>query len=398
MHSLTTSLGLLVCLCISAPTQAAGKDALGAAVLQQLLRLQDINGTVDREMDRVYIANPQAPKNVFPCRLLSPSPTSPTSVHRLRPGDISVVAALGDSLTTARGASRGILALLLDYVGRSWSIGGDGTYSELVTIPNILRNYNPSVYGYSEGVGEGKKRFNVAETGAKSSDAVGQAETLVRLMREVKDVDFNNSWKLVTVFIGGNDLCDYCQDENAYSAATYASNLRATLDYLQAHLPRTFVNLVELLPLEAVRHLGDNLLCQGIQRFICNCVVNPSSEEEARRAVRLREAYQKATQDLVASGRYDTRDDFTVVLQPFYRNAKLPSTPSGKVDFSYFASDCFHYSEKGQQSVAGALWTNMVEAVGSKHTAWTPGQALKCPTEEHPYLYTAKNSNTTGNN
>ena len=25
-------------------------------------------------------------------------------------------------------------------------------------------------------------------------------------------VDFQNDWKLVTLFIGGNDLCQYCND------------------------------------------------------------------------------------------------------------------------------------------------------------------------------------------
>ena len=35
----------------------------------------------------------------FPCTELAPSPTVPTSVHALRPSDVKVVAALGDSIT-----------------------------------------------------------------------------------------------------------------------------------------------------------------------------------------------------------------------------------------------------------------------------------------------------------
>ena len=35
---------------------------------------------------------------------------------------------------------------------------------------------------------------------------------------------------------------------------------------------------------------------------------------------------QDLTHDLINSGRYDTRDDFTVVIQPFFKNTVLPYT------------------------------------------------------------------------
>lgn len=28
-----------------------------------------------------------------------------------------------------------------------------------------------------------------------------------------QDVNFENDWKLVTIFIGGKDLCEYCTDQ-----------------------------------------------------------------------------------------------------------------------------------------------------------------------------------------
>jgi phospholipase B1 len=36
------------------------------------------------------------------------------------------------------------------------------------------------------------------------------------------------------------------------------------------------------------------------------------------------DAYQKGLQNLVDSGRYDTRDDFTVVDQPFFSQTQIP--------------------------------------------------------------------------
>lgn len=51
------------------------------------------------------------------------------------------------------------------------------------------------------------------------------------------------------------------------------------------------------------------------------------------------------------SGRYDTRDDFTVQYQPTFKNMRFPTfrdRRSGKefTDYSYLAVDCFHYSQK----------------------------------------------------
>ena len=39
-----------------------------------------------------------------------------------------------------------------------------------------------------------------------------QAQLLVERMKSEPGVDFENDWKLITLFIGGNDLCDYCDE------------------------------------------------------------------------------------------------------------------------------------------------------------------------------------------
>lgn len=78
------------------------------------------------------------------------SPTVPESVHTLRPGDIDIVGALGDSLTAANGAlATQIMEVFIENRGLSWSIGGQGTWKQFLTIPNILKEFNPKLYGYS---------------------------------------------------------------------------------------------------------------------------------------------------------------------------------------------------------------------------------------------------------
>ena len=76
--------------------------------------------------------------------------TIPTSVHALRPSDIKCIGAMGDDFTTGLGVRGTTLTdLLFEGRGISWSIGGDYTYSQIATIPNILRKYNSTLKGFS---------------------------------------------------------------------------------------------------------------------------------------------------------------------------------------------------------------------------------------------------------
>jgi hypothetical protein len=108
------------------------------------------------------------------------SPSVPSSVHELRPGDIKVVGAMGDSITAALGAAaRTIPGLIFEFRGRSWSIGGQSKLERVVTMPNILKKFNPDLKGYStlddisflfrKGVG-----FNAAVSGQESNHIPGR--------------------------------------------------------------------------------------------------------------------------------------------------------------------------------------------------------------------------------
>ncbi|KAK7504178.1 hypothetical protein BaRGS_00004482 [Batillaria attramentaria] len=314
----------------------------------------------------------------FHCASLPPSPEVPTSVHALRPADIKVVAAMGDSLTAGTGISADwILEELIENRGLSWSGGGQGTYEEQITVPNILKNYNPSVYGYALGNGDEfskNSRFNVAPRlkGPLScnllvqhsvllnsmirtlsivlyfvmdnSELVEQAWVLIDRMKKAPEVDFENDWKLVTILSGNNDLCDYCKDP--------------------VNRDGTEQGLVVLRP--PLLHL--RMCCLPWQR-----------------------GEREGAEEIAMSGRYDTRDDFTVVCQPFFNQTYVPYDDDGQPDLSFFAPDCFHLSEKGQAAAASALWNNMIESQPVKRTEWTPGELIECPTEEKPYIYTYKN-------
>ncbi|OPL33821.1 phospholipase membrane-associated-like, partial [Mytilus galloprovincialis] len=220
----------------------------------------------------------------FPCEGFRLNKNA-TNVHELTPADISVVAAIGDSITAGTGiTAKTPIGLLRQDRGLSWSVGGDGNVDEHITLANMLKRYNPNLVGFSVGSGDFESEnahLNVADPGNEARNMPFQARLLVDRMKSGKEgVDFVNDWKVITMFIGGNDLCDYCGDRN------------------------------------------------GLE-------------------------------DLVDSGRYDTRDDFTVVNQPFLSETKIPVN---------------------------------IEPVGQKRTYWRPGEPSECPDTEEPYFYTKKNS------
>lgn len=175
----------------------------------------------------------------------------PTSVHRLTPGDIDIVGALGDSLTAANGAfAVDGLQTTLEGRGVSWSIGGKENWRKFITLPNLLKEFNPKLYGFStaaDSLGFQKaSRFNVAEPGAVSGHAVRQAKNLVKRMRSDPRVDIESQWKLVTIMIGSNDFClDVCYFSNHNELLERAArDMIQVLRILRENLPRTLVNVV----------------------------------------------------------------------------------------------------------------------------------------------------------
>ncbi|XP_044147258.1 phospholipase B1, membrane-associated [Bufo gargarizans] len=339
------------------------------------------------------------------CADRTPAPSKPTSVHHLRPADITVVAALGDSLTAGNGIGskpNDVLDVIKQYRGLSWSIGGDSILDNVTTLPNILREFNPFLTGFSIETGNSSLHssfLNKAVPGAKAINMPTQARDLVDKMKEDKRINFNNDWKVITVFVGANDLCASCTDSNVFSPTTYTTNIRRALDILHKEVPRAYVNLVEVMDIMPLREavLDDRVNCPSlITSMLCPCLLSVQSNAQELEDLRnVNYAYQHSLQHFINSGRYDTREDFTVVLQPFFRHPKIPHLATGEPDVSYLAPDCFHLSQKAHSQLARQLWNNMLEPLGQKTDTmnFTESIQLRCPTQAEPYLRTYQNSN-----
>jgi hypothetical protein len=86
-------------------------------------------------------------------------------------------------------------------------------------------------------------------------------------------------------------------------------------------------------------------------------------------------------------------NDFTVVYQPFFKDASVFYQNDNKADLTLMAIDCVHLSQKGHAVSANGLWNNMMEPVGKKSRGFKHlFTTFKCPSRQNPYIFTNYNS------
>lgn len=242
-------------------------------------------------------------------------------------------------------------------------------------------------------------QFNVAENIATTSDMPYNAEKLVNRMRLDSRVDWENHWKLLTFMIGGNDFCsDVCYQTNAtqWINADQEKYLIQTLRYLKKTMPRTLVNLVPS-PLVSLSFSMDNVkglpfTCSLSRPIECSCLFGPTYSKNRDDYHRLERNFVKIMERVSYMPEFHS-NDFTVVYQPFFKEAKVFYADSGQMDIKMMAIDCVHFSQKGHAISANGLWNNMMEPVGDKSLGFRPVfNQFRCPSELVPYVYTNYNS------
>ncbi|KAG8235658.1 hypothetical protein J437_LFUL016031 [Ladona fulva] len=183
----------------------------------------------------------------------------PKSVHRLRPGDIDVVGAMGDSISSGNAAREfRVIGFVIEDRGVSFSGGGLGTWREFTTLPNILKVFNPKLVGYAVGRGDYlsyNAQLNVATPASIDDDTLFQAKIFVEKMRLHPKVDFESDWKLFTILVGHSDLCSlHCFNETRHSPEAHKYQLQRGLDYLYKNVPRLFVNVISVFGKTGIRN------------------------------------------------------------------------------------------------------------------------------------------------
>ncbi|VDN20417.1 unnamed protein product [Gongylonema pulchrum] len=147
-------------------------------------------------------------KRTFACPHASSSLRSGHSTADLLPQNIDIVAAMGDSVAAGKGLW---LNPEIEMRGAAFPIGGDTDIDEIISIPNVLRQFNSKLEGQSHGMGTieqlPQSQMNCARSGAQSADMLEQAKELVRRLQfHYGPRAIRSKWLLIIITVGTDQL------------------------------------------------------------------------------------------------------------------------------------------------------------------------------------------------
>lgn len=158
---------------------------------------------------------------------------------------------------------------------------------------------------------------------------------------------------------------------------------------------RTIVNLVPS-PLISLSFSMDKitapLSCYLSRPVECSCIFGQKFSANREQFRQLERRFVQIMERISFMPELHT-DDFTVVYQPFFKDASVYYQNDIKPDLSIMAIDCVHLSQKGHAISANGIWNNMLEPVGKKGEGLTHlFKKFNCPSLQNPYIYTNYNS------
>jgi phospholipase B1 len=113
-----------------------------------------------------------------------------------------------------------------------------------------------------------------------------QAQNLIQRLQTDSRYDFDNDWKVITLFVGGNDLCASCRSTVShrliasyephlltpstlfiqnYQPEAYRDGIQAALDEMHNRLPRALVQVVAMFDITPLTELSTGGLCDLLQ-------------------------------------------------------------------------------------------------------------------------------------
>jgi len=337
----------------------------------------------------------------FDCPALPHIP-APQDISQLHPSHVSLVMAVGDSMTAAFSA-RGDLNEARDI---SYAIG-KGEEDQL-TLPWLLEQYSARVEGQStkavfpanvahlpDGDYHPKTDgMNFAESsGAAHRGSVDQQWGYM-LEKFGEYQDFDSRWKVLTYFMYANDIMGIC-DGPASEHGDYQSWEAKTEEFLvnvTSILNNTYVNLLPMLDLSHIHRIQQSKVgCKFIHEKLLQeggCIDRGTDEQLAQLDENIHfvnARVHKFAADWQAKLQAQGRTDIAVVAQGLLEGI------GAQLDWTFLSKlDCFHPSALAHEDLAVGLWNSMLctkDRTGRCGQPFTPGMSVTCP-DDNSVFYT----------
>ncbi|KAG8854234.1 hypothetical protein FRC20_001083 [Serendipita sp. 405] len=355
-------------------------------------------------IENIKRTDPVYTSSISQCPSVAARSSPPTSVHDLRPDDFSYAMALGDSITAgafSRGIQSNFLASFSEWRGESYAGGGD---PGAITIPNLIKNYNPSLTGGSLGsnptielcfgplclpgsLGWNSKvdQLNAAQSGALASNLLHEVRDYLVPQVKARKIP-KSAFKYLNLQIGSNDICSFCfqsiVQNGPASPDDFEKSIRETLEAVRAGIPNTVVNILgvfkvsdvytmtlnqpycsQILPVPHVNIECPCMLLSGVAGNATRLLMDTLQTQYNERLVKIIRDYQQA--------RYS---DFAVLWQP--ANVPLSTYPVDALS----SVDCFHPALKTHQLIASETWNRLVGTTAERSTtiSWRDSPHYRC--------------------
>lgn len=157
-----------------------------------------------------------------------------------------------------------------------------------------------------------------------------------------KNIDMANAWKVLTLFIGANDLCVACKMQKRFDSTEFGEYYRRVMTEIRDRFPRTLVNVVELFNVSAIYRATENeAFCNEVHRLVfieCDCAFGPESVTKPYRDMmdQMAQSYNQQIRAVVKEFSVERNDSFAIALHSFTRELNVTSFPM--VRFFRFAS------------------------------------------------------------
>lgn len=253
--------------------------------------------------------------------------------------------------------------------------------------------------------------LNAAVSGAEVDILDKQIKYIIKSIKNLEDDpaledQVKRGWKLVTVFIGMNDICDgpcdsvFAADGQVGSSSLYEAQLRKAIEELRLALPRTLVYLVQLFDISDLEEWTSNYgRCSNaswMRNYLCPCTKSPLGRQMMSARFK---AYNNILEQVAADYVTFTEVEFSgseaATKKPVYKQipiysdfAVILSKTLSKMDLMndvpiQFVTefDCFHPSILGHQSLAVALWNDLFVPSYKKPSKFSYPLNIFCPAQ-----------------